>query len=305
MLVILGPTATGKTVLAARIASEMDGEVISADSRQVYRGMDIGTGKDYQDYIISGHKIPVHLIDIADPGYEYNIFEYQQDFLKAYQDIIARGKYPILCGGSGMYLESVLKGYRLKKLEKTPALDSFLGQMQDEELRKMLLSFKTPHNTTDLLDRNRLIKAVRIAHQALKDDSAGFDLPDLKPVVVGIRFDRAIQRQRISERLKRRLQGGMIEEVERLLKKGLSADQLSFYGLEYKYVTQYLNRQLDYEKMHKLLETAIHQFSKRQMTWFRRMERSGTRINWLDGMLGMDEKVIMVKSIISKADRNC
>jgi len=291
MITILGPTASGKTTLAAHLAILYNGEVISADSRQVYRGMSIGTGKDLSDYTIDGKAIPYHLIDIADPGYEYNIFEYQQDFLSAYNDIISRGKLPVLCGGSGMYLESVLKQYRLKKTKQSPETITTLSLQTDVELKELLRFLKTPHNTTDLLDRDRMIRAIMIS---LADDEAevGKDFPEnMNSSVFGIHWDRDLLRERITNRLKVRLESGMIEEVEELINKGLTSDQIRFYGLEYRYIMQYLEKELDYNEMFRLLNIAIHQFAKRQMTWFRKMERSGIQIHWIEGAKSLEEKI--------------
>lgn len=299
MLVILGPTASGKTALAAQLAYELDAEVISADSRQVYRGMDIGTGKDYEDYLVKGKRIPIHLIDIIEPGYEYNVFEYQQDFIKVYHDIIGREKTPILCGGSGMYLEAILKGYDLKMIESDPALKESLKLKTDEELKNMLLSLRAPHNTTDLNDRKRVIKAIEIAAISDRDKKHQDELPALNPILFGIRFERETLRNRITDRLKNRLQNGMIEEVQALLDKGLTPDQLKFYGLEYRFITMFLKKELDYQKMLTLLNTAIHQFAKRQMTWFRRMERNGFKINWIDGRLDPEKKKEFVKALVN------
>ena len=301
MITILGPTASGKTALAARIAYDLDGEVISADSRQVYRGMDIGTGKDWGDYLVKGKRIPVHLVDIADPGYEYNVFEYQQDFRKVYLEISGRGKTPILCGGSGMYLEAILKGYNLKKIDNDSTRKEPLGQKTDEELKEILRSLRITHNTTDLTDRKRTIKAIEIA--ALADNNERFQpvVPGLNPIIFGIRFDRDVLRNRITERLQNRLRNGMIEEVKALLDKGLTASQLKFYGLEYRYITQFLEKEMDYDSMFRLLNTAIHQFSKRQMTWYRRMERNGFQIHWIDGTLDEEKKTGLVLTLIDKS----
>jgi tRNA dimethylallyltransferase len=298
MITILGPTASGKTALAARLAYELDGEVISADSRQVYRGMDIGTGKDYCDYLVNGKRIPVHLVDIADPGYEYNVFEYQQDFRRIFPGITGRGKTPILCGGSGMYLESVLKGYDLIMIEKDSTRTALLEKKTDEELQEILLSLRIAHNTTDLMDRKRTIKAIEIATISMGNNQYQSEVP-ANGLVCGIRFEREILRNRITERLNNRLRNGMIEEVKVLLDKGLTASQLKFYGLEYRYVTQFLEKELDYDSMYRLLNTAIHQFAKRQMTWFRRMERNGFHIHWIDGMLNEEKKTRLVMSLMN------
>jgi tRNA dimethylallyltransferase len=304
MIIILGPTASGKTVLAARLAYELGGEVISADSRQVYRGMDIGTGKDLDDYLVKGTRVPVHLVDIVDPGYEYNIFEYQQDFRKVYLEITGRGKKPILCGGSGMYIEAILKRYDLKKIVNDPHFKEELEQKSDEELKEILQALRITHNTTDLTDRQRTIRAIEIASISGKNRGDQDPFPAFDPVLIGIRFEREILRTRITERLNNRLLNGMIEEVKALLDKGLTADQLKFYGLEYRYITQYLEEELDYDNMFMLLNTAIHQFAKRQMTWFRRMERNGSYIHWIDGTLDQEKKTGLIKAILDQSSRH-
>jgi tRNA dimethylallyltransferase len=303
MITILGPTASGKTALAAHLAYALDGEVISADSRQVYRGMSIGTGKDLSEYMVNGKKVPYHLIDIADPGYEYNIFEFQRDFLNAWNNITSRGKLPVLCGGSGMYLESVLRKYRLKKTEPDPKTHEALSQKTDEELKDLLLSLKTPHNTTDLLDRNRMIRAILIS--MTPEEKAGETVfPEQMPsLIFGIHWERALLRERITNRLQTRLEQGMIEEVRELLNRGLTPDQVKFYGLEYYYITLYLEKKLDYNEMSRLLNIAIHHFAKRQMTWFRKMEKSGLTIHWIGGETDMDEKIMEVNTVLkSKKD---
>ena len=303
MLTILGPTATGKTALAARVAHELNGEVISADSRQVYRGMTIGTGKDYDDYIVDGTRVPVHLIDIVDPGYEYNIFEYQKDFLKAYHDILDRKKLPVLCGGSGMYLEAILKGYQLAK----PASDEkFLTSVQEKtetELTDILKSYKVPHNITDFEDRTRLLGAIRIAHankefQATNDANyeSGSQFPGISSTIIGIDFPRGLVKTRIRTRLEYRLEHGMIEEVEHLLAGGITPERLMKYGLEYKFVTLFLMEKISRANLLTELNIAIRQFAKRQMTWFRRMERQGLKIHWIDGRLPFEK---MMREIIS------
>jgi tRNA dimethylallyltransferase len=300
LITILGPTASGKTALAARVAYDLNGEVISADSRQVYRGMNLGTGKDYDDYTVKGQKIPNHLIDIVEPGYEYNVFEYQQDFVKAYNDIISRGKLPILCGGSGMYLEAVLKGYRMKPKGNDPDFRHSLERNTDDELRNILKELRTPHNITDLADRERLIRAIEIASATEAGEKGPCDFPQIRSMIFGIRFEREELRWRITDRLARRLENGMIEEVQELLKKGLTIDQLKFYGLEYKYIAGYLNEETDYDTMFRLLNTAIHQFAKRQMTWFRRMERNGIMIHWIDGAIDPQVKVGIIETQLEK-----
>ena len=293
MIVILGPTASGKTAFAARLAYERNGEVISADSRQVYRGMDIGTGKDLGDYTVNGFPVPYHLIDIADPGYEYNVFEYQQDFLKVYRDMLQRDRLPVLCGGSGMYLEAVLKGYNLVP---APGDDAFIRSLEDKsdiELVGILKSFKTLHNITDLEDRPRLMKALLVAHQAeisAKTDSRiGF--PEIRSVVFGIHFPRELLKMRIAERLENRLETGMIAEVEKLLQAGISPKRLLKYGLEYRFVTLFLTGKISRSDLFFRLNIAIRQFAKRQMTWFRRMERQGIPIHWIDGRQPDEQKM--------------
>ncbi len=298
MITILGPTASGKTALAAKVAYELDGEIISVDSRQVYRGMSVGTGKDLSEYTVNGKAVTYHLIDIVDAGYEYNIFEYQRDFLRAYSDIISRGKLPILCGGSGMYLESVLKKYRLKKAESAQQTLETLSQKTDVELKDVLLSLKIQHNTTDLLDRNRMIRAILIS--MTPDETAEETVFPQQMIshVFGIHWERAMIRERITRRLQYRLENGMIEEVKELMSQGLTADQIKFYGLEYRYIMLYLEKELDYNEMFRLLNTAIHQFAKRQMTWFRKMEKTGIPIFWLEGTVSLEENMDKIRQKI-------
>lgn len=294
MITILGPTATGKTSFATYIASQLNGEIISADSRQVFRGMNIGTGKDLSDYSINGVDIPYHLIDIADPGYEYNVFEFQTDFLKAYEQIEAHEKFPILCGGTGMYIESVLKGYKLINVPDNEDLRELLELKSDEELEEILLDYKDLHNTTDITERDRLVRAIEI--QKYYEDHPDLDtsFPKIDSVIVGIDFDRRVIRARITERLEQRLDEGMVDEVQALLDKGVTTEQLKFYGLEYRFITQYLEDEIAYNEMFRRLNTAIHQFAKRQMTWFRRMEKQGFEIHWLDGNLSHQEKMMQL-----------
>jgi tRNA dimethylallyltransferase len=291
LLVITGPTATGKTAFAVHLSSHLNGEIISADSRQVYRGMDKATGKDFSDYMVNGQQVPYHLVDIVDAGYEYNVFEFQKDFLAAFNVISARGKMPVLCGGTGLYIESVLKGYRLIDVPEEPVLRAILQKHSDEELIVLLKSFKSPHNITDTSDRKRLVRAIEIQQHYADHPEIDFSFPEIHPVIFGIHFDREIIRQRITSRLKTRLEEGMVDEVKDLLAKGLKPDQLKFYGLEYKYLTQYVTGEISHYEMFRLLNTAIHQFAKRQMTWLRKMEREGAKINWIDGGLSMEEKV--------------
>ncbi len=299
MITILGPTATGKTKLAALTALKLSGEIISADSRQVYKGMDIGTGKDLDDYIVNNKNIPFHLIDIVEPGYEYNVYEFQKDFLNIYQDIISRKKLAVLCGGTGMYIDAVLKGYKLIKVPENIELRKKLGEINDEELIKLFKSYKSIHNVTDTQDRKRLIKAIEIQEYYEKHPNVNTEFPKINTVIFGINFTREIIRKRITERLKYRLDKGMLDEIHNLLSKGISPEQLKFYGLEYKFLTQYIVGEISYDEMFRLLNTAIHQFSKRQMTWFRRMEKSGFKIHWIDGNLSDDKKLEFILNVYS------
>ncbi len=299
MVVLLGPTASGKTHLAAQLAYELDGEIISADSRQVYRGMDIGTGKDLKEYTMEGKAIPYHLINIVDPGYEYNVYEFQQDFLKAYADISKRGKSPILCGGTGLYIESVLKGYRLPQLEPNPELEALLSSKTTEELVDLLNTLREQHNTTDLLDRKRLVKAIRIALEESRQTEHHREFPEINAAIFGISPPREIVRKRITRRLHHRLEHGMVEEVSRLLASGISPETLTFYGLEYKFITLYLLKELSYDEMVARLNIGIHQFAKRQMTWFRRMERNGIHIHWLDPDQSTNDQIRLIRESVS------
>ena len=292
MLTILGPTASGKTEIAVQAAHQLDGEVLSADSRQVYRGMDLGTGKDLDDYLIGNQKIPYHLIDIVDAGYEYNVYEYQKDFLSAYNQLTKRNKFPVLCGGSGMYLEAVLKNYKLIQIPPDPDLRSKLEEQELDSLIEHLQSFRSKlHNTTDIINKRRAIRAIEIESYLTAHPDLSTDFPKISSLIVGINYDRLTRRKRITQRLKARLENGMVEEVETLLNNGLKPEQLTYYGLEYKYLTLYLTNHFSYEEMFSALEIAIHQFAKRQMTWFRRMERQGISIHWLDGHLPLEEKL--------------
>ncbi len=296
MLVILGPTASGKTAVAAHLAKLLDGEVISADSRQVYRGMDLGTGKDYDDYIIDGYTVPCHLVDIVEAGYQYNVFEYQNDFLKVYEDLRSRNKFPVLCGGSGLYLEAVLNNYRLIQVPVNETLRLELRDKTLDELTGILKEYKSNlHNKTDIENEKRALRAIEIEDYLSKHPDVDTKMPEINNLVVGVKFDRTSRRKRITARLKQRLDNGMVEEVKALLDGGLTPDQLTYYGLEYKFLTLYLTEQLTYDEMFSGLETAIHQFAKRQMTWFRRMERQGTRIHWLDGYMPLEEKLSRIQ----------
>ena len=298
MITILGPTASGKTPVAARLATEIGGEIISADSRQVYRRMDIGTGKDLEDY----GSVPYHLIDICEPGTKYNLFEYQQDFYDVYQQIRSRGAVPILCGGTGLYIEAVLKGYHLSPVPQNQALrDSLEGKPLDE-LTEMLVRLKSQngsnmHNTTDVDSCQRAIRAIEIETYNLEHPTPRRELPPVDSIIIGIDIDRELRREKITRRLKARLDHGMVEEVRALLDEGIPAEDLIYYGLEYKFLTEYLTGQLSYDEMFQRLEIAIHQFAKRQMTWFRGMERRGFKIHWISATLPMEEKVAQILSL--------
>jgi tRNA dimethylallyltransferase len=285
MLTILGPTATGKTQLAARVAEKIDGEILSADSRQIYRGMDLGTGKDLSDYWVNGKQIPYHLIDMADAGTQFNVFEFQRRFILAYEDICSRKKFPVFCGGSGLYLEAVLKGYQLTQVPSDRQRREELAQLS------LLKGYKTVHNSSDTETKNRAIRAIEIEEYLLLHPDLTFEFPKINSLIIGIQFDRDTRRERITLRLKQRLEEGMVEEVQGLLDSGLTAEELTWYGLEYKYLTLYLTGQLTKDEMFDRLNIAIHQFAKRQMTWFRKMEREGFEIHWLDGFMPMEEKV--------------
>ncbi|MBN1545770.1 MAG: tRNA (adenosine(37)-N6)-dimethylallyltransferase MiaA [Syntrophaceae bacterium] len=287
LIVILGPTASGKTTLAVKLATEIDGEIISADSRQVYRGMDLGTGKDLSEYASERKDIPYHLIDIVDPSEEFNLFQFQRRFVACFNEITGRGKMPVLVGGTGMYLESVILNYRLPEVRNDQELRIKLADLDMDALIQIYLSESesVPHNKTDMTDRNRLIRAIEINRQNRKD----FEGPEqevlrrISPIIIGVKWARSILRQRITTRLKARLDAGLIEEVQKLRKRGLSWERLDSFGLEYRYISRYLQGQLNYENMFRELETKIHQFAKRQETWFRRMERKGVTIHWVIG----------------------
>lgn len=261
--------------------------------------MDIGTGKDINDYTVGGRKIPVHLIDIVDPGYKYNLFEYRQDFLKAYNDIISRKRFPVICGGSGMYVDSIVSGYRLAEVPPDPILRQELDHLTLEELTSVLSTMKRMHNTTDVDSKKRAIRAIEIEKYYLRLQPEEKEFPKIRSLVVGLKFDREERRKRISERLRQRFDSGMVEEVEGLMENGVSSETLIWYGLEYKYITLYLLGRTDYDGMFRSLETAIHQFAKRQMTWFRGMERRGVKINWIDGSLPVEEKVGRVLELLN------
>ena len=291
LVTVLGHTAGGKTAFAAHLAHRVGGEIISADSRQVYRGMDIGTGKDYEDYLVNNRLVPVHLIDILEAGYEYNVYLFKQDFLKVYTDITERDLLPVMCGGSGLYIESVLRNYKLLNVPINQELRDKLEKMSHAELEDMLRLQGPVHNITDTIHPKRMIRAIEIAmFQATNIEESGQER-DLNPLVLGVRYERNLRRQRITQRLKERLQEGMVEEVEALLGQGISPEKLDYYGLEYRYVSKHLLNELSYDEMYSKLNTAIHQFAKRQMTYFRGMEKRGIAIHWLNGELSMDEKI--------------
>lgn len=291
LIVITGATAGGKTSVATKLALKLDGEIISADSRQIYRGMDIGTGKDLEDYTIGGKQIPFHLIDIADAGYKYNVFEFRKDFFRVYSDIISRGKTAILCGGTGLYIESVIKNYELVKVPINEELRKNLENLDISELEKILVSYKKMHNRSDLDTTKRAIRAIEIAEYYSRNEHIEEIIPEIKPIIFGIHFDRDQRRARITERLKQRLENGMIDEAQRLLDSGVSHTDMEYYGLEYKFLSWYLAGKISYKELFSGLNTAIHQFSKRQMTWFRKMEKAGTKINWVDGNIELEEKI--------------
>lgn len=291
MITVLGPTASGKTPLAAQLALRLNGEIISADSRQVYRRMDLGTGKDLADYQIDGIQIPYHLIDICEPGTQYNVYEYQRDFTQAYLSIKQRNRLPVLCGGTGLYLESVLRGYRMDSVPENEPLRLALADKSLEELTEMLKQYKTLHNKTDVDSVKRAIRAIEIAEYYQQHPVNQTDMPAVESLVIGIDIPRELRRERITLRLKQRLQEGMIDEVRSLLAEGIPPENLIYYGLEYKFLTNHVLGHLTEKEMYEQLEIAIHQFAKRQMTWFRGMERRGFTIHWIDASLPMEEKV--------------
>ena len=283
LIVILGPTASGKTRLAVRLAGELGSEIISADSRQVYPGMNIGTGKDLSEYVVDGVSVPYHLIDIVDPGHEFNVFEYQRRFFECFSEISGRGILPIMVGGSGLYIESVLRRYRMLDVPENVSLRKELETKDMETLVRRLLELNpSVHNTTDLKDRKRLVRAIEIAQYSREHDSEEMPIPQIEPLVIGVRLERGILRRRITERLRKRLDDGMVEEVEGLFALRISWEKLDFFGLEYRYIGLYLQGRLSYDEMFQKLNTRIHQFAKRQETWFRRMERQGIMIHWTE-----------------------
>lgn len=305
MITILGPTASGKTSVAAALALRTGGEIISADSRQVYRRMDIGTGKDLADYTIGDVHIPYHLIDIAEPGTKYNLFQYQQDFHTAYNDIRSRGKLPILCGGTGLYIEAVLGGYSLSPVPQNSKLRESLEGKSLDQLTQMLVQLKQKngsnmHNRTDVDTAQRAIRAIEIETYNLEHPTPERQMPPVDSLVIGINIDRELRREKITRRLKARLEEGMCDEIRSLIDGGVNPDDLIYYGLEYKFVTEYVVGKTSYEEMFRQLEIAIHQFAKRQMTWFRGMERRGYTIHWIDAAQSMDEKVEAIMSLMNE-----
>lgn len=298
MLVVLGSTASGKTKLAVALAQMLNGEIISADSRQVYRGLDIGSGKDLDEY----QDIKHHLIDIVDPGYEYNIFDFQQNVIDAYQEITNKNKLAIMAGGSALYVDSILKGYRLIEVPENIALRSSLATLSHDDLVNKLQQLKPNlHNTTDLIDRDRLVRAIEIAQGEHDAQGSHNDFPDLKPLIFAIRWPREVIRQRITERLKVRMEQGLIEEVAQLHAQGVSWETLYFYGLEYRFIAQHLQGQLSKNDCFQKLNSAIHQFSKKQDTWLRRLERNGTNIHWLDGDKDVLAQAVKIVANYSKS----
>lgn len=306
MITILGPTASGKTAVAAALALRTGGEIISADSRQVYRRMDIGTGKDLADYVVDGQPIPYHLIDIAEPGTKYNLFQYQQDFHVAYDDIRSRGKLPILCGGTGLYIEAVLGGYQLSPVPQNQPLRDALAGKSLAELTEMLVELKrrngsNMHNQTDVDTAQRAIRAIEIETYNLENPTPERQLPPVDSLIVGINIDRDLRREKITRRLKARLDEGMVDEIRALIGEGIDPEDLIYYGLEYKFITEYVVGRLSFDEMFRQLEIAIHQFAKRQMTWFRGMERRGYTIHWIDAKLPMEEKVEAICKLMQDA----
>ena len=309
MITILGPTASGKTSLAATLAYHLDAEIISADSRQVYQGMDIGTGKDLADYTVAGKHIPYHLIDICKAGSKYNVYQYQQDFLEVYNKIRETNKLPILCGGSGLYLEAILKGYHLSTVPPNEELRNQLNEMSHESLIQMLVEIQEQlntkiHNSTDLGSKQRTIRAIEIGKHMQTEADPKTNFPEIPSVIIGVDIDREERRRKITTRLHQRLEEGMIEEVKQLLNQGIAPEDLIYYGLEYKFVTEHIIGKLSYDEMVQQLEIAIHQFAKRQMTWFRGMERRGIKINWIDASLPMEEKIEMIQTLYKEGNKD-
>ena len=298
LITVLGPTASGKTSFAAALAERLDAEIISADSRQIYRSMDIGTGKDLKDYVVNGKAVPYHLIDICEPGYKYNVFEYQHDFFRAYQSIKKKGKLPILCGGTGMYIEAVLKGYKLLDVPQNPTLRESLKDKSLQELENILASYKVLHNKTDVDSAQRAIRAIEIEEYYKTEAPDANEYDPIHSLIIGIDIDRELRRGKISKRLRDRLNEGMVDEVRNIIAGGVKPDDLIYYGLEYKFLTLYIIGKLSYEEMVSQLEIAIHQFAKRQMTWFRGMERRGCMIHWIDATLPTEDKIEITENLL-------
>lgn len=301
LITILGPTACGKTTLAVAVADFLNAEIISGDSRQVYKRMDIGTGKDLSEYNINGKQIPYHLIDIVEPGCKYTVYNFQHDFLEAYNSICAKGKLPVLCGGSGLYLESVLRAYRMSPVPVNESLRKSLEDKSLTELAEILSSYRNLHNTTDTDTKKRAIRAIEIESYYQEHPLDSVEFPEINSLVVGLDVPREVRRERITERLKARLEEGMVDEIKSLLAEGIPAENLIYYGLEYKYVTEYVIGTLSYEEMFRDLQIAIHQFAKRQMTWYRGMERRGIKIHWIDCLMPLDAKVEKIRSLFVEA----
>lgn len=302
LITLLGPTASGKTPLAVALADKLDAEIISGDSRQVYRRMDLGTGKDLADYVVNGRTIPFHLIDIVEPGTKYNVFEFQRDFLQAYKEVTAKGKLPILCGGTGMYIESVLKGYRLLPVPENPLLRAALEGKTLEELTIILATYKKLHNSTDVDTAKRAVRAIEIEEYYKQQPVEHREFPALKSLIIGVDIERELRREKITRRLKQRLEEGMVDEVKKLLSEGIAPEDLIYYGLEYRYLTLHAMGELTYDEMFQQLEIAIHQFAKRQMTWFRGMERRGFTIHWLDATWPMEDKIAKIEYLLNTND---
>lgn len=291
IITVLGPTATGKTTFAVHLAKSLDTEIISADSRQVYKGMDIGTGKDLKDFLIDNQTIKYHLIDIVEAGEKYNVYEYQNDFLNVYNALKEKQKTPILCGGTGLYIEAVLKGYKLIHVPINEELRKDLEKKSLAELAQLLAKMKKLHNTSDIDTKKRAIRSLEIEFFYQSNPQLNLDYPPINPLIFGISYERSEVKKRITQRLKQRFEEGMIEEVKNLLDKGISFETLEYYGLEYKFLSQFLQKKLTFDEMFRKLNIAIHQFSKRQMTWFRKMERNGFKIHWIDGTLAIENKI--------------
>lgn len=302
LVTILGPTACGKTTLAVALAHRLQTGVISADSRQLYRAMDLGTGKDLGEYVVDGEAVPYYLIDIADAGYKYNVFEYQRDFLKVYDDLRAQGQLPVMCGGTGMYLESVLRGYRLVEVPENRALREALEGKSLDELTEMLRGYKQLHNTTDVDTCKRAIRAIEIEEYYRNNEVNMREFPEIRSLNIGLDVSRELRRERITRRLHERLEQGMVDEVRGILASGVAPEDLIYYGLEYKYLTMYVVGQLAYDEMVSQLEIAIHQFAKRQMTYFRGMERRGVPIHWIDATLPTEEKVQRIVDLLKEKE---